>query len=298
MKTLLVLGLSAVWERGLRFQQLRLGEVNRASSKWEYASGKATNLCRALNDCQCDCQPILLTLLGGHNGQRFQEACRDEGILFKAIETRAETRVCTNILSEGNDMTELVEEGAPISQKEAEKFLEALDIILPDCDGVALAGNIPPGSPENLPTEIAKRIANAGKTLFLDNWKAFREMAACGGKIVLKINASELAKITGIDDLHQGILALSKEFPEMLFGITDGMNPAWLMIPAKNTPQAFDITPANPLVNALGAGDTTDGVFFGQLLAGINPEIAFRNALDDASLACTNPIAGKIHLSE
>ncbi|GEM_PF-5134850 len=294
MKTLLVLGLSAVWERGLRFQQLRLGEVNRAVEKWEYASGKATNVCRALATCGCDCQPILLTLLGGHNGQRFQEACRDENLLFKSIETRAETRVCTNILSEGNDMTELVEEGAPITEKEAEKFLEALDAILPECDGVALAGNIPPGSPENLPTEIAKRIAAAEKTLFLDNWKAFREMAACGGKIVLKINAGELAKITGVSDLQQGIQSLAKEFPDMLFGITDGMKPAWLKMPGNDTPQSFDITPANPLVNALGAGDTTDGVFFGELLTDIPPETAFRHALDAASLSCTNPIAGLI----
>ena len=119
-------------------------------------------------------------------------------------------------------------------------------------------------------------------------------MADCGGKVVLKINRGEVRKLTGCDDLLEGIRTLSEEYPSMILGITDGAEAAWLKVPGEEVmklPVEKNLLALNPL----GAGDTCSGVFFAELLAGTTaPADAFRKGLHAASLSCDTPIAGLI----
>lgn len=298
MKTLLVVGCSPVWERGMRFESLEMGEVNRAAEHWEYPSGKATNLCRAI---QCrggdDCHAILLTCLGGRRGGRFQEACREEGLFFQAVECRGETRVCTNLLSP-QGMTELVEEASSLSPEEGSRFLETLEQCLPDADGVALAGNFPPHTPEAFPREIARRVAARKMPLFLDNWRHFAAMSEVCPNLVLKINRGELGRLVPRLPLPEAMVALAEHHPGLVLGVTDGPQEAWLLTPGRKAPLPFPVPPAKPLVNPLGAGDTASGVFFADLLCGMPPEKAFLRALQAASLSCQTLKAGEFHPEE
>ena len=295
VRTLLVLSLSSVWERGVFFPRFSLGEVNRAAEHWEYPSGKATNLCRAVK-CLRDpeVQTILLTTVGGPRGQRFQEACRDEGLFFHGIPCRGETRVCTNVLVAGHSMTEMVEEAPALYPEEQEKFLAALEQVLPDADGVALAGNFPPETPEEFPRRIAQLVAKQALPLFLDNWRHFAVMAQeCPKRLTLKINAEELRKITGIQEIPQAMEELCRKYPGLTLGVTDGAADGWLLFPEMEHPEAFPIPHVKNPVNTLGAGDTASGVFFAQLLEGKTAKDAFQNALQDASKSCLTRIAGE-----
>ena len=296
MKTLLVIGFSPAWERGMRFEKFLPGEVNRASEIYGYASGKPTNLCRALLHWPVDCQTRLLVPLGGLTGERFRRGCAEEGIqLVEGGGTvDAETRICTNIFSaDAEGMTELVEEAGAISPSEADHLMDVLSKVLPEVDGVVFMGSMPPEAPADLPKRVAFLAAQAGLPLFVDNWKNLREMADCGGKVVLKINRSEVRKLTGCADLQEGILSLSEEYPDMILGITDGAEAAWLKVPGQalvKLPVEKNLLALNPL----GAGDTCSGVFFAELLAGTAPVDAFRKGLQAASASCNTPIAGLI----
>ncbi len=296
MKTLLVVGCSPAWERGIRFPSLTLGEVNRAAECWEYPAGKATNLCRAMGYWGGNaCQAILLTCLGGPRGTRFQEACREEGIFFKAVECRGETRLCTNILSP-HGMTELVEEAPPLSPSERKRFLETLTLCLEDAQALALAGNFPPETPDDFPQEIARRAASQGKLLFLDNGRHFPTMAKLCPNLVLKINRKELeALCPGEESLPKAMEKLGKRYPEATLGVTDEAKEAWLLLPGETHPRAFPVPKASPFVNSLGAGDTASGVFFAEMLSGTAPEEAFRRGLQAASLSCQTRVAGEFH---
>lgn len=294
MKTLLVVGFSPAWERGMRFKEFLPGEVNRAVEIYDYASGKPTNLCRALLHWPVKCQTRLLVPLGGLTGERFRRACSEEGISLveNGVSVAAETRICTNIFSaEAEGMTELVEEAGTISAEEAERLLDALSRALPEVDGVVFMGSMPQDAPADLPKRVAQLTAQAGLPLFVDNWKNLREMADCGGKVVLKINRGEVRKLTGRDDLQKGIRTLSEEYPSMILGITDGAEAAWLKVPGEEVvklPVEKNLLALNPL----GAGDTCSGVFFAELLAGTAPADAFRKGLQAASASCNTPIAG------
>ncbi|MGN0867511.1 MAG: 1-phosphofructokinase family hexose kinase [Oligosphaeraceae bacterium] len=296
MKTLLVVGCSPAWERGLRFSALAQGEVNRAAETWEYPAGKATNLCRAIRCWGRDaCHAILLTCLGGRRGSRFQDACREEGLFFKAVECRGETRVCTNLLTPGG-MTELVEEAPPLSPPERKRFLETLALCLEDADAVALAGNFPPETPPDFPRKIARLVASQGKSLFLDTWRPFPAMARICPSITLKINRRELAALCpGEPSLPKALEKLGKRHPQATLGVTDEAKEAWLLLPGEQHPLSFPVPPASPLVNSLGAGDTASGVFFAELLSGADPREAFSCALQAASLSCQTRIAGEFH---
>ncbi len=296
MKSLLVVGCSPAWERGLRFSALALGEVNRAVETWEYPAGKATNLCRAI---RCwggqECHAILLTCLGGARGRRFQEACREEGLFFQAVECRGETRVCTNLVT-AQGMTELVEEAPPLSPEEQKRFLETLTLCLEDAQAVALAGNFPPETPDDFPQKIARLAASQGKLLFLDNGRHFPTMAKLCPNLVLKINRRELeALCPGGESLPKAMEKLGKQYPQATLGGTDEAKEAWLLLPGETHPRAFPVPPASPLVNSLGAGDTASGVFFAEWLCGTPPQEAFSRALHAASLSCQTLVAGEFH---
>ncbi len=295
VRTLLVLSLSSVWERGVFFPRFSLGAVNRAAEHWEYPAGKGTNLCRAVRCLRdSDVQTILLTTAGGLRGQRFLEACRDEGLFFHGISCRGETRVCTNILVAGQSMTEMVEESPPLSPEEQEKFLTALEQTLPDADGVALAGNFPPETPGEFPRRIAQMVAARGLPLFLDHWRHFPVMAQeCPKRLTLKINAEELRKLTGVQEIPRAMEELCQRYPGLTLGVTDGAADGWLLGPGMARPEAFSIPRVENPVNPLGAGDTASGVFFAQLLDGKTAKDAFQNALQAASLSCLTRIAGE-----
>ncbi len=295
VRTLLVLGLSPVWERGVFFPRFSPGEVNRVAEHWEYPAGKATNLCRAVKCLRATgVQTILLATVGGIRGQRFLEACRDEGLFFHGVPCCGETRVCTNILVAGQPMTEMVEEAPPLSPEGQEKFLGALEQVLPDADGVALAGNFPPEIPGEFPRRIAQLVAARGLPLFLDHWRHFPVMAQeCPKRLALKINAGELRKITDVQEIPRAMEELCRKHPGLTLGITDGASEGWLLAPEMACPESFPVPRVENPVNTLGAGDTASGVFFAQLLDGKTAKDAFQNALQAASKSCLTRIAGE-----
>ena len=316
MKRILVIGANPAWEKVLEFNKFAPGEVNRAVRVDGYAAGKATNFCRALK-CLGGISGRQLTFLGGETGRRCADALNAEGLECLSIPSVQETRTCTNCVCRG-EMTELVEPGTPITHEMEEQFLALLHENLADAIGIAVAGSIPGGSMPDFMTKIAEATNEANLPMLVDNYQNAPEALAVKPDLFLKINASELQKLTGQPSIEKGLSWFHTRYPLGTAAITDGAKQAFLLAPDTPVPSTFSPVPCtlypvpstpvsstfSPVpctlypvpsveaVNPLGAGDTCSAVFFERILEGHAPREAFADALAAASASCLTNRAG------
>lgn len=288
---ILAIGANPAWEKVLHFGVLRPGEVNRAGRCGGYPAGKAGNFCRALQRLG-GTPGRQLTFLGGLNGQRYLDACRQEGLECVAIDVPEETRCCINCVQEDGTMTELVEPGAPISPRAAADFRNQLVCEIPAAAALAICGSIPKGTEEDFMEQIALYAGQAGLPLLVDNVDFCRRLRGNGDRIVVKINADEVRKCTGEADVPSALRLLHEQFPRLSCGITDGPGCAWLLDPFGGSIVRFELPRLESIVNPLGAGDTCSAVFISRLLDGFNAAEAFADALCAASASCLTDICG------
>ena len=289
---ILVVGANPAWERVLDFQEFAVGEVNRATGVGGYAAGKATNFCRALKCLGGRFGGRQLTFLGGETGRRFASGLAAEGMECQFVAIQEDTRTCTNCVCKGT-MTELVEPGTPVGPKYRDAFLAMLEQNLPKAVGVAITGSVPSGSEPDFLTKVVQLTVQADLPLLLDNYQNAREVLSNKPDTILKINGMELAKLTGVAGIPEGLAALRREYPRVTAAITDGGRGGWLATPDAAVQEIPVPRLARPVVNPLGAGDTASAVLFAKLLDGESAPEAFRMALAAASASCLTNQAGR-----
>ena len=95
-----------------QLDELIIDDVNRVTPE-KTAGGKGLNVSRVLLQLGDD---VLATgLLGGHMGAYMAELMDADGVKNDFVPIAGETRICLNILHEGNQ-TELLESGQPLPQ--------------------------------------------------------------------------------------------------------------------------------------------------------------------------------------
>ena len=101
-----------------QLDKLIIDDVNRVTPE-KTAGGKGLNVSRVLLQLGDD---VLATgLLGGHMGAYMAELMDADGVKNDFVPIAGETRICLNILHEGNQ-TELLESGPQIAPAELEAF--------------------------------------------------------------------------------------------------------------------------------------------------------------------------------
>ena len=93
-----------------QLDKLVIDDVNRVSPK-KTAGGKGLNVSRVL--CQLGDDVVATGLLGGHMGAYMGSLMDADGIKHDFTPIAGETRICLNILHEGNQ-TELLESGPEV----------------------------------------------------------------------------------------------------------------------------------------------------------------------------------------
>ena len=106
-------GLTPAWQHILRFERLRLGEVNRAAEAHWCASGKVFNVGIALAHLGAECYAI--SPLGADVAERVRAEFASFGLQACLIPQDGPTRVCTTLLDDTTGaVTELVENARPL----------------------------------------------------------------------------------------------------------------------------------------------------------------------------------------
>jgi len=277
-----VLGLNPAWQKTLIFEELRKGQVNRATSASAFASGKGINFCRAAQTWGYP--TMLLQFLGGDTGSLIKAELELEKLHHNSIEVKEPTRICTTCLSQtDNSMTELIEPSGLISEAELEKLHAAIRQNIAKAAGLAICGTFPPGINETTYRFAIREAQQRHLPILLDSWKDIPELLKNDTPDILKINVEELSKITGETDPAESIRAGFRQFHYRYAAITDGGSSAWF----SDGIHIYRLQlPEIAVVNPVGAGDTVSAVMFGEYLRNVDPLEAFAQGLAAASASC------------
>lgn len=139
-------GLTPAWQQIMVFDHLRPGEVNRAREAVWCGSGKVLNAGLAAH--HLGGSSLTLAPLGGPPLAEIEREFAALGVPRRWIETAVATRVCTTLLDRGpGQITELVENGRPLSERELAAYRSAYIEEAARADVAILIGSLPDGTP-------------------------------------------------------------------------------------------------------------------------------------------------------
>ena len=146
---ILTAGLTPAWQQILVFNTFRYGEVNRAAEAHWCASGKVFNAGIAVH--RLSGPSLTLAPIGGPPLAQVNSQMDSLGVPHRWIVTQAATRVCTTILERSTGtMTELVENGRPLSPDEIDAFRHAYAEEAARAEVAVIIGSLPAGTPDSL----------------------------------------------------------------------------------------------------------------------------------------------------
>ncbi|MBI4582793.1 MAG: bifunctional hydroxymethylpyrimidine kinase/phosphomethylpyrimidine kinase [Planctomycetes bacterium] len=142
-------GLSPAWQQILVFDQLRVGEVNRAREAHRSASGKILNVARAVH--RLGAQGCAVTVLGGPAGDAMRQSLEAERLRIRALASKTPSRTCTTVVDGSTGaITELVENAGPLALEELAAFQGAFRKEARRASFIVLAGSLTAGAPQTL----------------------------------------------------------------------------------------------------------------------------------------------------
>ena len=304
---LLAIGLNPAWQKTFFFKHLQPGAVNRAERVRCEASGKGINFAYAVR--QAGGWATVAQFAGGATGDQLQTDLDLRGIPHLSIPVAGATRVCNTLLS-GDDhvTTEVIEPSAEILPAEFAALREAVLARLPHAAALAICGTFPPGVPMSFAAELATAARQNGIPVLLDAYRGVVPVLTAGVEI-LKINATELRELAGNPDMDAAATAIFAQYPATAcLAVTDGPGAAHLFLHEDRAHFRLTMPKLPHIVNPIGAGDCTAGIFLLRLVQALAPAVhrppstahrppfstllpetiaeAFREALACASASC------------
>lgn len=263
----LVVGQNSVWQNTYRMAALEAGAVNRVAAVTSSATGKGTNVARALRFLKLEA--LLLAYAGGPNGRKFQIACNSDGIESKIIEIERETRICTTLIETSGRITEIVEPAPDVSETERTRFQEAFDETLPRADFLVISGTAVAGEPEEVYRDFVEAAHRQMVPVLLDSYRTHGRHALDAAPEVLKINADELAELSARP------CGNTRERAAAARGIIERFGVRWVIVTrGREGAEGFGArggaaaeAPRVKLVNAIGSGDSFTAGVVAHLLA-------------------------------
>ena len=246
-------GLTPAWQQTLVFDRFELGEVNRAQEVHWNASGKVLNATVAIRWLGGD--GLAVVPVGGPAVEAFDHELDALGVRRRWVRTESPTRICTTILDRlSGTMTELVENGRPLTEEELDAFCRVYEEEAARADVAVLIGSLPVDTPDSYYRELVRRTScpavldfrGPGLLAVLDLEPA-----------VVKPNREELAQTVGRplesdEELHRAMRELNDRGAGWVV-VTQGAGPVW----ASSADALYRIDPPSvaEVVNPLGCGD-------------------------------------------
>lgn len=274
---ILTVSLNPAVDRTCRLKALAPGAVNRMYGAESVAGGKAVNVAKVLRQFH---MPVAAAgFLGGAGGTLIQEALEQIGIECHFTKIRGETRTNTNVLEENGSVTELLEPGPVISEKELKQFLKQFTGCLERCSVVVLSGSLPRGVPADMYGNLVKMCRMWGIRVILDSSGEALESGVQAGPDLVKPNKKELEFLAGrplrsreeVTDAARKLLEYGVGGAAVSLG-EEGI----LWVDAERT--LFQKAKKVKTVNTVGCGDTVTASLCMSLSAAEDMETALNKA--------------------
>ncbi|HVX12117.1 MAG TPA: PfkB family carbohydrate kinase [Pirellulales bacterium] len=300
-KRILTAGLTPAWQQILRFDALRIGEVNRAAEAHWCASGKVFNVAIALAHLGADCRLVSPI---GHNVQAPVEAeLRGLGVAARLVAGDEPTRVCTTLLDASSGaVTELVENARPLAANVLHSVSDAYAAEVGQAEVAVLTGSLPAGTPVTFYRDL---VAQTPCRTVLDA-RGPELLAALDAKpFLVKPNREELFAATlgrSIGDdtaLVAAMHELNERGAEWVV-VTAGKQAVW----AGSAEGVFRLNPlrVERVVNPIGCGDCLAAGLAWGLAAGREPldslAIGIAAAAQNAAQLLPGRLDAKLALDE
>ena len=203
-----------------QLDKLIIDDVNRVTPE-KTAGGKGLNVSRVLLQLGDD---VLATgLLGGHMGAYMAELMDADGVKNDFVPIAGETRICLNILHEGNQ-TELLESGPQIAPAELDAFTAKFAELAAKADVVTLSGSLPRGVDAGYYADLVKIAEEAGAKVLLDTSGASLEAAleSDAKPELVKPNLTEINGLLGTSFTTDDVDALRE-------AVFPGLSSRWVL---------------------------------------------------------------------
>ncbi|MBO7121692.1 MAG: hypothetical protein J6V90_00235 [Treponema sp.] len=221
--------LSPTIQRTVSFKTFLVNKVNRSEKYGVWASGKAVNAARVLNQLEAGSVRVVCPL-GEENQKRFTEFAEKDSLLLSPVTIPGNTRECWTVLDKTAKTTTELVVGEPavekMPQNKVDELMDAVSESLSDSDALLLAGSRPAIWPDDLSSSICKAACDAGKITLVDFWgdDLKRTLKVCEPTIV-KINEEEFFSTfggkSGVAGLKSALTTASKKH-NTIFIVTRG----------------------------------------------------------------------------
>lgn len=294
MKNVVVIGANCAWQKVLVFDEFGQNQINRSNAVYRFASGKGINFSRSMK-IYGKVEPVLIQFTGGNTGLKIEDDLEQENIKFFNVWLNESSRICTTCLNvKSHETTEIIEPSPHVEDPDIQHFEKLSCEKLDDesCIGLAICGTLVSGADSSLYHRIIKYALHLGKYVLLDSSKEMNEIFELkSNKIILKVNADELRKLTNMSDIVAAMKFLRSTYHFRLIAITNGAENAYLLN-SKNELYQYILPPIEPL-NPIGSGDTASSVLFSELLKKNSEVESFRMALAAATSNCMSIKCGE-----
>lgn len=241
-------------------ESLILGQVNRMESVKNIAGGKGINVTKVLR--QYEYPVTALGFFGGYGGRMIQDAMEDMGVRCRFTHVEGETRSSINILARDGYVTEILEPGPSIKEKELAAFLDVYERELERCCLVILSGSVPERVPADIYATLIKMAGERKVRVLLDSSGIpLREgVRAC--PYMVKPNRRELEFLLGrslknLEEIRAGAELLQKGgIPHVLVSMGEKG-----MLYLREGRCLYAKVPKIAAVNTVGCGDSAVAAF-------------------------------------
>ncbi len=191
------LTLNPAIDRELTVSQLQTDSVLRAKSLRIDFGGKGINVSRVL--LALGIPSVTTGFLGGNNGKLLENGLHGLGIPTDFVWLEQETRTNISIVAEQDGHYIKVNESGPtISFKDQQTLLEKIDRSAHPGDWWILAGNLPPGIPQNFYASILQLLNQHGTAAIFDTSGEPLQIGLLEMPFLVKPNAEEASLLTGM----------------------------------------------------------------------------------------------------
>jgi 6-phosphofructokinase 2 len=242
-------------DKSTSIEQLQPETKLRCSQLVNEPGGGGINVSKALKELGVEA--LALFPAGGHNGNMLCTLLKEEAILFKALETKTETRENWVVLeTSGNKQYRFTFPGLPVSPDLITALIDQLPSLAPSF--IVASGSLPPGLPENAYALIVEKATAIGAKCIIDTSGPALEALKGKKAFLIKPNAGELCKLLNIQRLEKDeVPATARRIIEdgyaTLIAVSMAEKGAWLV----SAGEAFFCAP--PPVkkqSTVGAGDS------------------------------------------
>lgn len=229
--------------------------VNRIVACRQYAGGKGINVTRILR--QYNEEVVATGFLGGFTGAYIEREVTRSGARPCFTSIAGDTRINMNYLEKSGEVTEILEPGPFISEKEVASFIDNYKVLISNASVVVLSGSIPRGVPDDIYSILIAEAKMQNVKTILDTSGNALKNGIKAKPYMIKPNIHELAALCGQNELdEQGALEAAKRLvANGIENIVVSMGKdGFIHTLANETIKA--VPPAVEVVNTVSCGDS------------------------------------------